>query len=241
MAQPLIGRIKKFINPSRNTEKPEVNRLKTVLQGCMTGKRSLAVLNESGYTINFDLLGFAASSINPEKKTITLNQLQSEESHALSLVSAACVLKQDKNGAGTSPETMSIRKADALTTQMIFANEMILKNPKIMETFKANGNEALCDAYERAYIEKHRQSAAVEIFSSMGYLENIARSTAVDRYLTAAMPNNKPSYEMINNVCRDFKGYHYYSDKNRMKDKINVYTEKSFNTVLAAKAKQGRH
>lgn len=238
LARALIGRIKKVVNPSRDTEKPEVNRLKTMLQGCTTGKRSLAVLNERGYAINFDLLGFAASSINPEKKTITLNQLQSEESHALSLVNAACVLKQEKNGAGKSPETMAIRKADALTTQMIFADEMILKNPKIMETFKANGNEALCDAYCRTFSKEHERQAAVGFFAARGYLENLSRSAAVDCYLTAVLPSNKPSFEMINDVCRDFKGYHYYSDKNSMKDKIDLYTEKSFNAVLAAKAKQ---
>ena len=241
LAKALFGQVRKWVgNPSRNTKKPEVNRLKTVLQGCTTGKRSLAVLNESGYAINFDLLGFAASSVNPEKKTITLNQLQSEEAQALSLVNAACVLKQEKNGAGTSPETMAIRKADALITQMMFANEMSLKNPKIMETFRANGNEALCDAYSRAFAKEFEREAAVDFFVSKGYLENTARSVAVDCYLTAAMPNNKPSFEMINKECRDFNGYHYYSGKNRMQEKIDVYTEKSFNAVFAAKAKQGR-
>ena len=137
--------------------------------------------------------------------------------------------------------------ADALTAQVCFAVEMKQKNPKILEIFKANGNTPVCEAYEQAMAETNNLNAA--------------RSAAVDCYLDAAMPDNKPSVEKIAAICKTSNGKSYYAepvaspvktDTNIFEEpafntafkrgkKQSLYDEASFNTAFAAKAKrQGR-
>ena len=106
-------------------EKAKINKLKTTLEkGGWYGRQSVKTLNDSEYRIGFDSLGSVASNIDPEAKTITLNSAMSDESQVMSLVNAACVLKQEKDGADKSPEVMAVRRADVFMTQAMIARSL---------------------------------------------------------------------------------------------------------------------
>ena len=203
-------------------EKKPANIVRKMLGESKTGNEALNALDESGYSIEFDHLGSISSSIYPQEKKVVLNSNASYESGALSAVYAARLLKQEANGVDMSAESMAVRKADALLAQTLFADEMSEKNPKILETFIAKGNGPMYETF------KEKQRAAF--------------SACVDLFLDNVMPDNKPSAEKIAGICRTANGQSYYGDGKLPKAAEvvgNVYNEPSFNTVFAAKMKQG--
>ena len=211
-------------------EKREQDRktapIRHILQDSMTGRQSLNTLQESGYSIKVASLGTLSSTVDPEKKTVVLNSKRPRENGALSLVHAACIVKQEKDGADNSPETMAIRRADSLATQMLFAKETQTNHPQIMEAFEKNGNKPLCDAFLKTMEETNNLNAA--------------RSAAVNCYLDAALPNNKPSLEKIAAVCKTLNGQNYYVDPKSAaeKAKTSVFNEPAVNSVFMKKMKQ---
>ena len=166
------------------------------MNDCAIGRRSWEILKNNNYFIDFDASGDTVCSVNPEKKRITLNASVSKEECALSLVRSARLLMPDEYSNTPSAEATEARKADAVSAQLAFAEEMRRKNPKILATFKANGNQALCDAYERALNETNDPDAA--------------RSACVDCYLNNVAPDHKPSPKIIARMCKNIYGLSYY-------------------------------
>ena len=208
----------------KEAEKQEpANIIRRMLVSSNIGIESLKALEKMRYSVEFDALGDIASSICPEDKKIVLNSAYSPESGALSVVHASRILKQEREGADKTPETMAVRKADALLAQMLFADEMYQKNPKILETFIARGNGPMYDAYKNA--------------------QRAAYSSCVNLYLDNVMPDKKPAPEKIASVCKDADGQSYYVDAKgepvRPSMSVNVYNETTFNMAFATKAKQG--
>lgn len=219
-----LRKLKESVDANAEEAKKPENVVRKMLGSCNTGIESLNVLKRTGYSIEFDALGDIASSIYPEDKKIVLNSANSPESGALSVVHATRILNQEREGADKTPETMAVRKADALLAQMLFADEMRQKNPKILETFIARGNGPMYDTYKNA--------------------QRAAYSSCVDLYLDNVMPDNKPSPEKIAHVCKTADGQSYYVDAKGVspepiKQSGNVYDETTFNTAFMAKAKQG--
>ena len=190
----------------------KVNRIQYMMQDSRIGKQSLDELNKNGYAVKYDASGMISGSVSPESKTVFLNSNATKEAGALSLIDAACFVKQEKDFAGDSPEAKAIRKADSLSAQIIFAEEMSQKNPKILETFKANGNEPVYNAFKKVMAETNNM--------------NVARSAAIDCYLSTAGLNSKPWPSTVSRICKGFDGQRYYVESNAV-------------AAFMAKAKQG--
>ena len=153
-----------------HSQKPEVkaekiDRMETMLAESDIGRKSLDVLKKNGYSFDFNYDDVTAPHIDPEHKKVMLNSLWSMETGALSLVHAARTVWQQETGkTPTADLTINaylaraeVCQADALVTQLAFAEEMAEKNPKILKTFIRNGNEKLYDAY----LNKGRDKEAV--------------------------------------------------------------------------------
>lgn len=209
----------------------EIAPIQDILKECPTGRQALVELNKNGFSIKSEALGTIASSVNPEKKTIMLNTTSTNEAQALSLVHAASVLRQRRSGTilsdASDKEVQAMRKADALSAQLVFAEEMQQKNPQILETFLKNGNQPMYDAFKLTMAEKNNMNAA--------------RSAAVDCYLSAAMPDKKLWPSTISKICKGFDNQSYYvaPDDRAKTVSDTLYNEPAFNAVFAAKAKQG--
>ena len=237
-------------------EKAKINKLKTTLErGGWYGKQSVKTLNDSEYRIGFDSLGSVASSIDPEAKTITLNPAMSDETQIMSLVNAACVLKQEKDGAGKSPEVMAVRKADVFMTQV----EVALRLDPYKEKYTTLFNNKLYGVYDNVYKQEEHRFYSEEdeyIDKPKATVDRHAQSSFVDAYLDKVLPADKrPSPEQIAKVCRDFEGKNYYtpdnwyskigkkemaagqSDQTEFKKPDSVYKEK-ITPAMIAKAKQ---
>lgn len=160
------------------------------------GRRSWEILKNNKYFIDFDRTGDTVCSIDTEKKRITLNASASKEACALSLVRSARLLMPDEYSNTSSVEATEARKADAVSAQLAFAEEMRVKNPKILAVFKANGNESLCDAFDKTLNETNDWDAA--------------RSAAVDSYLNKVAHDRKPSSKIIARMCKNVYGLSYY-------------------------------
>ena len=213
----------------------EIASIQDVLKECPTGRQVLVALSKNGFSIKSEALGTIASSVNPEKKTITLNTASTKEAGALSLVHAASVLRQRNSGLvlvaeneSSEKEVHALRKADALSAQLVFAEEMQQKNPKILETFIKNGNQPMYDAFKLTMAEKNNVNAA--------------RSAAVDCYLNAALPDKKLWPSTISKICKGFDNQSYYvaPDERTKTVSDTLYNEPAFNAVFAARMKQGR-
>ena len=196
-------------------EKAKINKLKASLEnGGKYGIQSLKMLNDSEYRIGFDSLGSVASSIDPEAKTITLNSAMSDATQVLSLVNAACVLKQEKDGAGKSPEIMAVRKAEAFAIQTVVARNLDPYEKKYKELYE----NKLCGMYDNCYKEeesRHLHEEDEYIDKPKSAIFEHARSSFVDAYLDKVLPADKrPSPEQIAKVCRDFEGKSYYTPDN---------------------------
>ena len=189
-----------------------------IMMNCDVGRRAWDVLKLEQYTIDFDASGNTVCSVDPEKKKITLNASASKEACALSLVRSSRLYQRDVYSADSSVKVAEARKADALSAQTVFAEKMRRKNPKILETFKAGGHEALCAAFEKTMDETNDQNAA--------------RSACVDCYLDTLSPDRKPARNIVAEMCRDVYGLKYYvpSKKNDANDAVSA--------VVAAKVKQ---
>ena len=192
------------------------------------GEKALDDLKANDCAIKFEFLGKTACSVNPERKRVVLNSASTHEAAALSLVHAARIFQQDKISGPYFPdlsneEYQAVRKADALAAQAAFAEETSLKHPKILETFKKNGNEPLYNAFKSTLTETDDLNAA--------------RSAAVDCYLKAAVPESNIAPERIGKICT----FRYAKPEERKKkaETSTLLNEPAFNTVFAAKMKQG--
>ena len=206
--------------------------IQDVLKECPTGRGALIELNKSGISIKNEALGTIACAVNMDKKTILLNENASLAAGALSLVHAAAVIRQHRLGTiladASNKEVRAMRKADALTTQLVFAEEMSQSNPKILETFIKNGNEPMYNAFKLTMAETNDVNAA--------------RSASVDCYLEAAIPDKKLWPSTISQICRGFDGTKYYVAPDEKANPVSdtLFNEPAFNAVFAVKAKQGR-
>ena len=165
---------------------------------CGIGAKSLDFVTKNGFDIDFDAMKSVAGCVDMEKKKILLNSSITHEEQALSLINAACFIKQEMNGAGKSAEDMAIRKADTLATQAQFFGEVMNPDPLLSASFRWRGNDpAVLRAYKRDKIK-------------LG--EEAARSNCIDSYLSKTLPANKqPSAEKIASICRDLDGKSYYT------------------------------
>ena len=192
------------------------------------GEKALDDLKANDCAIKLEFLGKTACSVDPERKRVVLNSASTHEAAALSLVHAARIFQQDKISGPYFPdlsneEYQAVRKADALAAQAAFAEETSLKHPKILETFKKNGNEPLYNAFKSTLTETDDLNAA--------------RSAAVDCYLKAAVPESNIAPERIGKICT----FRYAKPEERKKkaETSTLLNEPAFNTVFAAKMKQG--
>ena len=220
------------------------------------GKQSVKMLNESEYRIGFDSLGSVASSIDPVAKTITLNSAASFKTQMLSLVNAACVLKQEKDGAGKSPEIMAVRKAEALMMQKNVADHM--DNSEMYQAFNQNNaaGPEMCQTFRNAVESEYWKHVGGDRTPQAAVLPRVY-SACIDDYLDKVLPaDKKPSPEQIAKVCRDFDGKSYYTPDNwysregrnektagrsaqtEFKKPSSVYKE-SVAAAVIAKAKRG--
>ena len=193
----------------------QLGPVRYMMKDCPVGRRSWELLRLNQYAIDFGAAENAVCDVDTEKKTITLNPAASKEACALSLVRSARLVQTDVYSAESSPEIAKIREADALSAQLVFAESMRRKNPKILATFKAGGNEDLCALFERTMNETNDESAA--------------RSACVDSCLNKTLKDPKPTQNVIAQLCRNEYGLSYYvpSEKN-----------KSLAAAVTAKAKQ---
>ena len=208
-----------------------------MLYDSVMGKQSLNILGWSDYAVDFAPLGLDDSALVPAERRLTLNQNFSNESNALSVVKVACRLKHKKHGAEPTSQMdldtyMAAHvacNADILSSQLVYAQEMRHKNPKILETFRENGNEKMCDKFEESFAKSKDL--------------NKARSEAIDHYLEKTLPLTEArranmvrnwSYgvgsrdksltakEVLGNACKGFDGKTYYNGKNATNDKLDV-------------------
>lgn len=219
---------------TQNVAAPASNGVQSVLQGSRIGEQSADELMKNGYSVRFDALGQIASSVDPENKTVILNSAASKESTALSLVHAASILRQENSGSilvaendSSKKEVHALRKADALTAQLVFAEEMRQKNPQILETFLKNGNDPMYFAFKQTMTKTNDQNAA--------------RSAAVDCYLDAVVPDNKLGASTISLICKGFdgKGYYVAPDERAKTVSNDLFNEPAFNNAFMSKAQQG--
>ena len=192
------------------------------------GEKALDDLKADDCTIKFEFLGKIACSVDPERKRVVLNSASTHEAASLSLVHAARIFQQDRISGPyfsdlSNEEYQAVRKADALAAQAAFAEETSLKHPKILETFKKNGNGPLYNAFKSTLTETDDLNAA--------------RSAAVDCYLKAAFPKSNIASETIDKICT----FRYAKPEERKKktEKSTLFNEPAFNAVFAAKAQQG--
>ncbi|MBR4126896.1 MAG: hypothetical protein IKR09_04930 [Alphaproteobacteria bacterium] len=236
-----------------------------MLLDSVIGKQALNVLGQNGYSVDFAPLRACDSAVNPTEKKLTLNSILSDEANALSVISVACRMKQQKNNATPAPQmdmdtylaSTVVCKADVLASQLVFAEEMRQKNPKILSAFKMQGNADLCDKFEASFAESDSL--------------NSARSAAIDGYLEKSMPMKEAnrlkllqdwkaancnrteslsSKEMLEKTCKGFDGASYYNGSKAAKDKFNVRSDNkvtdispvgSYNAFIATlKASKGR-
>ena len=189
--------------------------VKYLMMSSPTGRRSWELLKLGNYSVDFDTLSDnAVCNIDQENKAVTLNLSASKEACALSLVRSARLLQRDVYSADRSVEIMKTREADAVSAQLAFAEEMQRKSPRILETFKQDGNESLCGVYDRTFA-KTKDS-------------NAARSAVVDSCLSKTLPDRKPSPAVLAEMCRNEYGLSYY---------VPPKNDDSNNTVSAIRAK----
>ena len=185
------------------------------------GRRSLEILKNAQFSIAFDASsGDTVCKVDPEKKAMVLNTSASKEACALELVRSARLVQKDEYSNINVAGAAEARKADAVSAQLLFAEEMRRKDPKIMDTFKAGGNTALCDAFDQAMIKTGNIDAA--------------RSAVVDSYLSKTAPDHKPSQETVARMCKNVYGLSYY-----IPSKENG-SNKVLNAALVKSKQQGR-
>lgn len=225
-----IATIRAYKYEREKQEKRHTQYLRGELESTPTGRQCLNTLDESGYQICYDSLfsGFEgrseyshpgglyaiASTINPEKKRITLSSNVGSYFHLLSLVNAACTVKQEQNGAGNSPEIMAVRKADALLTQLQFSKEQPVVAYEFYHHLGANMSDVYdiaCDVEKLRYIYKTEEYAG----RPESDIKDSARSACIDFFLNDVLGKKVPSAEIIADICRDFNGKSYYKSDNR--------------------------
>ncbi|MBR4127514.1 MAG: hypothetical protein IKR09_08060 [Alphaproteobacteria bacterium] len=201
------------------------------------GAKSLDFVVKNGFDIDFDAMKSVAGCVDMEQKKILLNSSITHEEQALSLINAACFIKQEMNGAGKTEEDKALRKADTLATQIRFIRTVSFPDPLLKAAFKWNGNDP-------ALLEQYR-----EIRCEHG--EKTACSECIDAYLSQALPDKKPSPEKIAKICRNFDGTSYYTaqtktdaaekDKPQKQDAVSKGKMKALNPSFIDKMKrQGR-
>ena len=161
------------------------------------GRRAWEIMKNAQYSIGFDALSDnTVCNVDPEKKTIVLNTSASKEVCALELVRSARLLQKDEYSDINSAAVTEARKADAVSAQLVFAEEMRRKAPNVLDVFKTGDNTALCDTFDRAMIKTGDTDAA--------------RSAVVDSYLSKVAPDRKPSREIVARMCKNIYGLSYY-------------------------------
>ena len=208
-----------------------------MLYNSVMGKQCLNILGWSDYAVDFAPLGLNDSALVPAERKLTLNQNFSEEANALSVIKGACRLKHKKHGAEPTSQMdldsyMAAHvacNADILSSQLVYAQEMRHKNPKILETFKENGNEGLCDKFEESFakskdLNKARSAAIDHYLEKMLPLSNARRANMVRNWSHGPGSHDKPltSKEVLGNACKGFDGQTYYNGKNATNEKLKV-------------------
>ena len=235
-----------------------------MLLDSVSGKQALNVLGQNDYAVDFASLTFNDSALLPQERKLLLNQNFSIESNALSVIKASCRIKQHQNGAEPTPQMDMetyiaadiVCKADILASQLVYAEEMRQKNPKLLAEFKAEGHTDLCDKFEESFAKTNDL--------------NSARSAVVDSYLEKEMPlkeakrldyirNRKTpiglrkeshtSKELLGKICMGFDGKPYYSGSKATNNKFDiggpqkndsVMNSTSYNAFLSVLKAKGR-
>lgn len=225
--------------------------VETMLLDSVIGKQALNVLGQSNYSVDFAPWVVGESKLDPIARKLTLNSNHSDEANALAVVGAACQMKQQKTGATPSPRmnmdtyiaATVVSKADVLASQLVFAEEMQQKNPKVLETFKADGNKDLCTKFEDSFLALNNlnsaRSAAID-----GYLDKTMpmseakRLKALQAWYGASCPKTEAltSKELLGKVCKGFDGKPYYNGEKATDAKFDVRGE-SKNAPIQESAK----
>ena len=209
----------------------ELKQIELMMRGCHMGKRIMKFLKEEGYTLQSGSRSPDKAQIDPEKKTISLdtedmkknkNDLSyrpdAKERNVLSLIRAACLVKQYKFGQDFFPgnhisRTAPISNADIVATQCAFVNEMEEKSPKLPEIF--DKHNLYYPAYKKALFHTE------DIYA--------ARAAAADSYFRHDALYETPDIAFRKKYIMDFDGTPYYTEpKNTM-----------FNATVMSKMKQG--
>ena len=234
-----------------------------MLLDSVIGKQALNILGQNDYAVDFAPMSSSDSVLVPHERRLTLNQNFSSEINALSVIKAACRIKQRQDGAEPTPQmdmdtyiaSNVVCKADILTSQMIYAEEMRNKNPKILDAFKADGNKDLCDKFEASFAETNNLNTARSVAVD-GYLDKTMPLTEAKRMnilqnwtgLTGPVVKSFSSKELLGNTCVGFDGKGYYNGKKATNEKFNVRgtpnntsmsdgSYRSFLSILKAKSR----
>ena len=209
----------------------ELKQVELMMHGCEAGKKVMKFLKDEGYKIQSGFAYPDKASIDPEKKTISLDTgsivMHNEyakgeravdyapaarERCALSLIEAACTVKQKKYNADffkSDFETVrDVREGDVIAAKCLFVSQMKDKNPKLAEVL--NGQ------HTTAY--GHFQDALNKTGN-----ENAACSAVVDN----CTKKPEASVQDCKKHCTDFDGKSYYVEK-----------DAAVNVAAMAKAKQ---
>ena len=187
-------------NKKNEEEKSPVDTVRKMLAESNTGTNTLNLLEIKS-------LNHIFSDIDQDEKKVFLNKDISPETGALEVIGAAnFFLKHDEKGEDMT--NIRIIEADMETEQLVFAEEMRQKNPKILDAFKESRGNGLCDAYEQAMAKMNNP--------------DIARSAAVDFYLSEMAPEEYFSAEELKNICKNADGKSYYIDSRPEKSPIDA-------------------
>lgn len=200
-------------------ERINLNRVKTMMQGCDAGKECLDFLDkEKCEVVSEEVKGKAA--LNFEKKKITLSPFLSEESAALILIEEACLLQNCRdNGFDALREqftqcrenSICVCTGNARAQQARFAYEMQGKNPDVRERF----------------CEKHK-----DVFKE--YEKTFVETKDVCQAMTGAVKKALPAYQLtdkdgadfstVASYCRTFDGKPYLNEVGPKAETRSVYS-----------------
>lgn len=223
------GTLQKSMENERivHLERINLNRVKTMMQGCDAGKECLDFLEkEKCEVVSEEVKGKAA--LNFEKKKITLSPFLSEESAALILIRETCMLQNCRdNGFDALREQFMHRRENSecvwvgnmFAQQARFAYEMQGKNPDVRKKF--------CEKYADIYKEyKNTFVKTKDVCQAM--------TETVKKVLPAYQLNDKNTadFSVVESYCRTFTGKPYLNEVGPKAETRSIYS------TLTAKGKE---
>ena len=208
-------------------ERINLNRVKTMMQGCDAGKECLDFLDkEKCEVVSEEVKGKAA--LNFEKKKITLSPFLSEESAALILIEEACLLQNCRDHGFDALREQFVRPREnsicvctgnARAQQARFAYEMQGKNPDVRRKFCEKHKDVFKE-YENTFVKTKDVCQAM--------------TGVVKKLLPAHQLNDKNAadFSAVESYCRTFAGKPYLNEVGAKAETRSVYS------ALMAKGKE---